>query len=337
MTAVSSATGTEDQAPPIGAPAIQPPQADGAAPEAGGAPTPAQRLGELMHQGEQGTWLLAAIAVALNGTAPSEQRAAAEQALRSAGVDLSAGLDGMSPAGIAAQAAAPILQVAALLAGGGQLWAAQSDEALLAQGHASAQGAAAFVRFGLPMLPGLSDALARPGARMLDVGTGVAAMAVAYAGVLPQVTVVGIDVMPRVLALAARTVAASRVADRVELREQDVRELDDRGVYALAWLPAPFVPEPALREGAARVVRALVPGGWVMMAHGKYGDHTGTMRSTASKRPRSAAPPWTITQPRSCSRPPGSRTPSPSPPHPAAPPSPSDKPRVDHDPPAHPR
>src|SRR6476469_6907043 len=49
MTAVSSATGTEDQAPSIGTSAPQPPQADGAARAAGGPPTAAQRLGELMH------------------------------------------------------------------------------------------------------------------------------------------------------------------------------------------------------------------------------------------------------------------------------------------------
>ena len=247
------------------------PLADGVDQDTTGTPAGRQRLGELMHRSEQGCWLLAAIAMALDGTGSLDQRAAAEQVAHSAGVDLSGALDGMTPAGVAAQAAAPILQVAALLAGDGQLWAGQSDEALLAQGNASALGAAGFVRFGLPMLPGLAAALARPGARMLDVGTGVAAMAVAYAQVLPAVTVVGIDVLPRVLALAARTVAASGVAGRVELREQDVSELNDDAVYALAWLPAPFLPEPALREGAARVVRALVPGGWVMLGHGKYG------------------------------------------------------------------
>ena len=45
-------------------------------------------------------------------------------------------------------------------------------------------------------------------------------------------------------------------------------------MYALAWLPAPFIPLPALREGAARAVKALIPGGWVMMGHGKYGGNT---------------------------------------------------------------
>lgn len=127
---------------------------------------------------------------------------------------------------VAAQAAAPIHQAAALLRGEGHMWTAQSDEALLAQGRASAQGAAGFAQFGLPMLTGLREAFAG-GARMPDVGTGVAALAVAYAELFPQLTVVGIDVMPRVLAMAEQTVAQSSVGDRIILREQDVMLLDD--------------------------------------------------------------------------------------------------------------
>ncbi len=150
------------------------------------------------------------------------------------------------------------------------MWAAQSDEALLAQGRASAQGAAAFARFGLPSLAGLQGAFA-DGARMLDVGTGVAALAVAYAEVFPGLTVVGIDVMPRVLRLAEQTVAASSVGDRVVVREQDVSSLHEPDTYAFAWVPAPFIPASALDAGVPRVVESLRPGGWLMLGHGKYG------------------------------------------------------------------
>jgi hypothetical protein len=94
---------------------------------------------------------------------------------------------------------------------------------------------------------------------------------VAYAELFPQLTVVGIDVLPRVLALAARTVAASSVGDRVILRQQDVSSLNEPQTYALAWLPAPFVPESALHAGVPRVVESLRPGGWLMLGHGKYG------------------------------------------------------------------
>jgi hypothetical protein len=229
-----------------------------------------ERVRELMHAGDQGAWINAALALALDGTGPEEHRLAAADVLRSVGIDVEADLGELDRGAIAAQAAAPLLQTAALIRGDGNLWQGQSDEALLAQGRTSAQGAAAMARFGLPSLDGLAEALARPGAMMLDVGTGVAAMAVAYAEQFPELTVVGLDVLPRVLALAANTVAASRVADRVVLREQDVATLDEEATYALAWLPAPFLPEAALRAGAPRVARATSPGGWVMLGHGRF-------------------------------------------------------------------
>jgi hypothetical protein len=81
--------------------------------------------------------------------------------------------------------------------------------------------------------------------------------------------VVGIDVLPRVLALAEDLLRSSPVADRVVLRQQDVSELTDEAAFALAWLPAPFVPETALRAGVPRIVRSLLPGGWLIVGHGK--------------------------------------------------------------------
>jgi SAM-dependent methyltransferase len=98
----------------------------------------------------------------------------------------------------------------------------------------------------------------------------VGALAAAYAEVLPGVTVVGIDVLPRVLALAADLVAESPAADRVQLREQDVATLDERDAYDLAWMPAPFLPERAFVPGLTAVVRALKPGGWLMVGHGRF-------------------------------------------------------------------
>jgi methylase of polypeptide subunit release factors len=124
---------------------------------------------------------------------------------------------------------------------------------------------------------------------MLDVGTGVAALAVAYAELFPQLTVVGIDVIPRVLALAEQTVTASSVSDRVLLRQQDVSSLDEPETYAFAWVPAPFIPESALGVGVVRVVQSLLPGGWLMLGHGKYGgsavdDAVGRFKTVAYGR-----------------------------------------------------
>ena len=231
-----------------------------------------ERVRQLMGSGDRGAWINAAIALALDNSRPEAQRLAAADLLRSLDVDVDTDLGELDRGRVAAQAAAPLLQTAAVVGGEGELWEGQSDEALLAQGRASAQGAAAMVQFGLPMLGGLAEALAQPGAMMLDVGTGVAAMAVAYAELFPQLTVVGLDVLPRALALAAATVTASAVADRVVLREQDVANLDEEATYALTWLPAPFLPEVALRAAIPRVARAMAPGGWVMVGHGKFAE-----------------------------------------------------------------
>ena len=233
--------------------------------------TASDRLNSFLHNGDQAIWSTAALVLAIQGAASPEQQAAARAVLEASGLQEGvASLGAEDSGGLAAQAAAPIHQVAALLRSEGQMWAAQSDEALLAQGRASARGAAAFAQFGFPMLAGLQEAFAE-GARMLDVGTGVGAMAVAYAELFPRLTVVGIDVMPRVLGLAEQTVAASSVSDRIILREQNVSSLDEPETYAFAWLPAPFIAASALGAGVQRVVDSLRPDGWLMLGHGKYG------------------------------------------------------------------
>jgi SAM-dependent methyltransferase len=234
-------------------------------------PTAEERLQHLLHTGDQAAWTTAALVTVLRESGSPDLRTAAAEVLRALDVDDREATTARDRAGTAAEAAAPVLQAAALLRGEADLWAGQSDQALLAQGRASAQGAPLMAKFVFPALPGLLEALGRPGARMLDVGTGVGALAVAYAEAFPALTVVGIDVLPRVLALARATVAGSRGGDRVVLRDQDVGALDEPDTYALAWLPAPFVPEAPLRAGIVRLRTALLPGGWLVMGHGKFG------------------------------------------------------------------
>jgi predicted O-methyltransferase YrrM len=230
----------------------------------------AARVETLLHQSDQAAWWTVALVLGLRGDGDPDLARAAEDVLAALDVDVVRARQELDPAASAAQAAAPLLQAAAVLRGEADLWAHQPDEALLAQGRASAQLVPRFLQAALPQLDGLAPALARPGARILDVGTGVGALAAAYAEALPAVSVVGIDVLPRVLALAEEVVAASPAAERVELREQDVAMLDEDEVYDLAWIPAPFVPERAFGAGLAAMVRALKPGGWLVVGHGRF-------------------------------------------------------------------
>jgi len=225
---------------------------------------------------DQAAWSLAALALVAAGNGPPDITAEARQLLSVCGItaapgQLVPGGDTTTAKQIASQAAAPLHQAAALASGRVVSWTAQSDEALLAQGKASAIGARAFAERFLPAMGDLASRLAAPGARMLDAGTGVAALAIAFAQVFPQLHVLGIDVLDRPLELARQNIAASDVAARVTVRKQDVAGFADDTGFDLAYLPAPFVPRPALQAGLPRIAAALRPGGWVFVAHGKFG------------------------------------------------------------------
>jgi SAM-dependent methyltransferase len=160
-----------------------------------------------------------------------------------------------------------IRQALALAAGdAGDGWGEQDDAVLLHQGRASAGTGRALATKIVPALPGLAGRLDSPGARILDVGTGVAALALALARALPQVTVVGIDISERPLTLARREIAAAEdVSGRVSVRRQDVADLAEHEAFDLVWLPAPFLGEAVIEAALPRVAAATRPGGWVVV------------------------------------------------------------------------
>jgi protein-L-isoaspartate O-methyltransferase len=229
----------------------------------------AGQLSAAIGQWDQGATCLAALAVSTDAEHTTPLVAAAREVLAAAGLAdaLNAQLP-FSPAQLRGMVASPLLQAAALVDGSNSGWDEHSDSTLAAQGHASGSAAFLFARFVLPHFPDLAARLSKPGARMLDVGTGIGALAIGYAQTFPQLHVTGIDVMPRVLELARAHLETSPVASRVELRHQDVAALTDEAGYDLAWIPAPFVPEAALSAGIARVVDALRPGGLLVVGHG---------------------------------------------------------------------
>ncbi|HEV2252320.1 MAG TPA: class I SAM-dependent methyltransferase [Streptosporangiaceae bacterium] len=236
----------------------------------------AEDLQATIQAWDEAAWSLAALALAARGDGPPELTAAARQVLAAAGLTGGPGepLPGLGPPDpqqVVSQAAAALHQAWALSSGRGYHWAAQSEEALLAHGHQSARGARPFARFMLPAMGDLAGRLAAPGARMLDIGTGVAALAADFAQVFPQLQVLGIDILDSALDLARQAIAASDVADRVTVRKQDVAGFTDPAGFDLAWLPAPFIPQQALQAGLPRVIAALRPGGWLMVGHGKFG------------------------------------------------------------------
>ncbi|MEU4408938.1 methyltransferase domain-containing protein [Streptosporangium sp. NPDC023963] len=84
----------------------------------------------------------------------------------------------------------------------------------------------------VPRLAGLFDSLDAAGSRILDVGTGVAAIAVALAREFPRAHVLGIDMLDRVLDLARiETAKAGEAGERVSPRRLDVAEVTEHSAF----------------------------------------------------------------------------------------------------------
>ncbi|MHC2109318.1 SAM-dependent methyltransferase [Methylobacterium sp. CM6246] len=110
--------------------------------------------------------------------------------------------------------------------------------------------------------PALAAALT---GRLLDVGTGVGGMALEAAAQWPSLHVVGLDIWEPALELARANVAASPFRSRIDLRLQDVTQVDDPAGYSLTWLPAPFLSADAARTALDRLTVALEPKGYLVV------------------------------------------------------------------------
>lgn len=150
-------------------------------------------------------------------------------------------------------------------AGGGHGWTPDDPALMQAAGDVSAGFPAVLQRF-IPQLDGLAARLDAEGATFLDVGVGVAALAIEMARLRPNLRVVGLDPWAPALAIARDNVARAAMDTRVELREQAVQDLTDEGRFDLAWLPGAFISPSVIPRALVRVRRALRPGGWLLLA-----------------------------------------------------------------------
>jgi SAM-dependent methyltransferase len=161
-----------------------------------------------------------------------------------------------------------LLLGARLVSGGppGAGWSDTDPAVLQAAGDVSVGFPGVLKRAIVPRLDGLAERLDAPGAAFLDVGVGVAALAIEMARQWPSLRVVGIDPLPAAIAIARDTLRASGLEERIELREQGAEDLADRDRFDLAWVPSAFIPAQALPAMLDRVGRALRPGGWLLLA-----------------------------------------------------------------------
>ncbi|MFO0734674.1 MAG: class I SAM-dependent methyltransferase [Labilithrix sp.] len=139
---------------------------------------------------------------------------------------------------------------------------------LRGQGRASAALAPLIRDVVAPQLPGLAERLGA-NARILDVGVGVGALAIALARIFPASRIVGIDVWPPSLAVARADVAEASLTERIELRMQDVATLGEESAYDLIWFSGPFAPTAIQPRALRACARALSRGGWIV--YGAFG------------------------------------------------------------------
>jgi predicted O-methyltransferase YrrM len=107
-----------------------------------------------------------------------------------------------------------------------------------------------------------------PEARILDIGTGVGALAVAFCRAFPNSTVVGIDPWELSLELARQNVAAAGFGARITLRQTRIEALEDDDGFDLVWMPVIFLAQPILKEAVQRAVKAMRPGAEIVL--GRY-------------------------------------------------------------------
>jgi predicted O-methyltransferase YrrM len=145
-------------------------------------------------------------------------------------------------------------------------WHHEDPEILRSQGATSAAAVPVIAERLVPSLDGLAERLGAPTAAALDVGTGVAAVAIGLCRRFPALHVVGLEPASAPLAEARRNITAAGLESRIELRAQRVEDLADEAAFDLAFLPIVFLATDTLRSGLTAVLRALRPGGWVLMA-----------------------------------------------------------------------
>jgi len=110
--------------------------------------------------------------------------------------------------------------------------------------------------------------IGRPDARILDIGTGVGALAVAFCGAFPDSTVVGIDPWELSLELARQNVAAAGVESRITLLQTRIEAFEDDEGFDLVWMPVIFLSSAVIEDAVRKAVAAMRPGAQIVL--GRY-------------------------------------------------------------------
>jgi predicted O-methyltransferase YrrM len=109
------------------------------------------------------------------------------------------------------------------------------------------------------------ERLLRPTATFLDVGTGVAEIAIQMCHLFPELHVVALEPQEAPLAEALSNVEAAALSERIELRAQRIEDLTESEKFDLVWLPQMFLRQEVLERGLRTAWSALRAGGWIVL------------------------------------------------------------------------
>jgi SAM-dependent methyltransferase len=112
----------------------------------------------------------------------------------------------------------------------------------------------------LAQLPELQAGLAA-GGRHLELGCGAGGTLLGPLALYPQASGVGVELDEAVVEEAWGRAIAAGVADRVEIRHADARDLDDQAAFDSLWWSQQFFPSVCRAAVLAGAHRALKPGG----------------------------------------------------------------------------
>lgn len=146
-------------------------------------------------------------------------------------------------------------------------WYHTDPELLVAQrqGSGGEQTVHRWVEALFPHLDGLLERLRQPTTSFLDVGTGVATIAIAMCRLFPTLHAVGLEPQKAPMTEARRNIVAAGLGDRIELRAQGIEDVADEDLFDLVWLPQVFLSYEILECALHTTWRALHPGGWAIL------------------------------------------------------------------------
>ncbi|WP_159792155.1 class I SAM-dependent methyltransferase [Puerhibacterium puerhi] len=149
--------------------------------------------------------------------------------------------------------------------GGGVSWAELGDDARESQSAGNRPWYEHRLGSALASVPAVHDVLARPGARVLDVGCGMGWSTISLARAYPEARLVGIDVDAPSITSARANARAEGVEERVEFRAADAAELAAQEPFdaAFAFECVHDMPRPVEVLGAVRA--AVRPDGAVVV------------------------------------------------------------------------